>query len=205
MYYAVRKGRNPGIYNSWDECKENVNKFKGAEFHKFKTIEEAKDFMKNVDVNNDNELFKFNYLGDNFLYPHAFIDGSYNQKEKIYGWGGYLKIEPNSKMIKISGSGSNSELALMRNVSGELMGAISVINKAISLKLKSINIYYDYEGIEKWANKKWNTSKNFIKKYISFVEKARKSIDINFIKVPAHTGIEGNELADNLAKKAVER
>lgn len=29
-------------------------------------------------------------------------------------------------------------------------------------------------------------------------------IDINFIKVEAHTGIEGNEIADRLAKQAVD-
>ena len=23
-YYAVREGRVPGIYNTWDECKANV-------------------------------------------------------------------------------------------------------------------------------------------------------------------------------------
>ena len=29
-YYAVKNGRKPGIYSSWDECKKQVEKFKGA-------------------------------------------------------------------------------------------------------------------------------------------------------------------------------
>ena len=29
-FYAVKIGRKPGIYNSWDECKMQVDKFKVA-------------------------------------------------------------------------------------------------------------------------------------------------------------------------------
>ena len=29
-YYAVKNGKVPGIYNTWDECKENIHGFKGA-------------------------------------------------------------------------------------------------------------------------------------------------------------------------------
>lgn len=32
--YAVKKGRHPGIYNSWDDCKKQVNGYSGAEFKK---------------------------------------------------------------------------------------------------------------------------------------------------------------------------
>lgn len=31
-FYVVRKGRIPGIYETWDECKAQVTGFKGAEF-----------------------------------------------------------------------------------------------------------------------------------------------------------------------------
>ncbi|KAK0174898.1 hypothetical protein PV327_010613 [Microctonus hyperodae] len=44
-YYAVAKGRNPGIYKTWDECKAEVNKYSGAVYKKFTTISEAKSFI----------------------------------------------------------------------------------------------------------------------------------------------------------------
>ena len=31
-YYAVNKGRMPGIYNEWEECKEQVIRFNGAKY-----------------------------------------------------------------------------------------------------------------------------------------------------------------------------
>ena len=34
-YYAVKVGRVPGIYSSWDECLEQVNKYPKAKFKKF--------------------------------------------------------------------------------------------------------------------------------------------------------------------------
>ena len=44
-YYAVRKGLNPGIYNTWDECRKNVIGFSGAIYKSFTSLEEAKSFM----------------------------------------------------------------------------------------------------------------------------------------------------------------
>lgn len=47
-YYAVRSGRVPGIYNSWDACNEQVHKFTGAIFKKFKNLGDAEAFVRNV-------------------------------------------------------------------------------------------------------------------------------------------------------------
>lgn len=34
LYYVVRKGLKPGLYNSWQECKEQVDGYSGAEYKK---------------------------------------------------------------------------------------------------------------------------------------------------------------------------
>ncbi|XP_051167907.1 ribonuclease H1-like [Leptopilina boulardi] len=44
-YYAVAIGRIPGIYDTWDECKEQVHQFSGPKFKKFNTRQEANDFV----------------------------------------------------------------------------------------------------------------------------------------------------------------
>ncbi|XP_069829162.1 ribonuclease H1-like [Dendropsophus ebraccatus] len=46
MFYAVRKGRNPGVYNTWADCKEQVDKFPAARYKKFASEEEAWRFVK---------------------------------------------------------------------------------------------------------------------------------------------------------------
>ena len=44
-FYAVRKGRTTGVFGTWDECKAQVTGFKGAEYKKFPTLEEAENFI----------------------------------------------------------------------------------------------------------------------------------------------------------------
>ncbi|XP_078613025.1 ribonuclease H1-like isoform X1 [Branchiostoma floridae x Branchiostoma japonicum] len=44
-FYAVRNGRNPGVYRTWDECRDQVNKFSNAKYKKFRTQEEAWQFI----------------------------------------------------------------------------------------------------------------------------------------------------------------
>ncbi|NXV27148.1 RNH1 Ribonuclease, partial [Rissa tridactyla] len=45
MFYAVRKGRRTGVYRTWAECQEQVNKFPSARFKKFATEKDAWAFV----------------------------------------------------------------------------------------------------------------------------------------------------------------
>ncbi|AFO54493.1 hypothetical protein [Rose yellow vein virus] len=45
-YYAVAIGRNPGIYPTWEECKQEVHGFSNARFQKFSTLEQALEFLE---------------------------------------------------------------------------------------------------------------------------------------------------------------
>ena len=47
-FYAVRKGRVPGIYSTWDDCKRQVEGFAGAQFKGFATRAEAEDFVQGI-------------------------------------------------------------------------------------------------------------------------------------------------------------
>jgi len=44
-FYAVAKGRNPGVYSTWDECQSQVKGFSNAKFKSFGTNEEAESFV----------------------------------------------------------------------------------------------------------------------------------------------------------------
>ena len=43
--YAVRKGRNTGLYFSWYECKEQIVGYKGAVFKSFTDLHEASNYL----------------------------------------------------------------------------------------------------------------------------------------------------------------
>lgn len=44
-FYVVKKGVKPGIYLTWDECRENVNGYSGAEYKSFSNEREAKLYL----------------------------------------------------------------------------------------------------------------------------------------------------------------
>ncbi|MED6209246.1 hypothetical protein PIB30_052881, partial [Stylosanthes scabra] len=44
-HYAVRVGKVPGIYLTWDECDEQVHGYPFASFKGFKSLEEAVEWM----------------------------------------------------------------------------------------------------------------------------------------------------------------
>ncbi|MCR5516433.1 MAG: ribonuclease H family protein [Lachnospira sp.] len=208
-YYAVKAGRKPGIYESWDECKALVTGFKGAIYKSFTSLEEAKAFMEigyetatgtkapsSNKANNEN-VTSPKTIDDNY----AFVDGSFNIATGVYGYGGFLIVGKEKYVLQ--GSGSDKEMASMRNVSGEILGSMAAIKKAIELGLSEVYIYFDYMGIRAWALGEWKRNKTGTIKYYDYIQSVKDKIDIHFIKVKGHSGVEGNEEADRLAKAAV--
>jgi len=40
-YYVVWKGKNPGVYDSWQKCQQEIKNIKGAQFKSFDNIKKA--------------------------------------------------------------------------------------------------------------------------------------------------------------------
>ena len=53
-FYAVKKGKTTGVFRSWDECKNQVDGFSGAQYKSFKTEAEALEYLGDtVDINEE--------------------------------------------------------------------------------------------------------------------------------------------------------
>ncbi len=218
-YYAVAKGKIPGIYLTWDDCKAQVTHVPGAVYKGFETIHEAESFIENVrnqdsgrcQDNQDKSGDQHNCVKENLeIVPNAvstddhliaYVDGSYDHSQLRYAYGCALVLP--EEVVTLNGSDNHEDYVSMRNVAGEITGSEQAILWALKHNYKKITIYYDYEGIEKWANGIWKANKPGTQRYKAFVEEKRQNIDIYFQKVAAHTGVEYNELADQLAKHAL--
>ena len=203
-YYAVKVGKNPGIYTTWEECSKEVLGFEGAIYKSFPNLEDAEAFLQGESSCKSIELCKSQdkTVTEDSLNEHAyaFVDGSYNLVTKTYGYGGFLVTQDGRYVLQ--GSGNEEDMASMRNVAGEILGSMAAVDKALELGLKEISIYYDYMGIEMWATGAWKRNKKGTIAYYDYMQSVKNNITVNFVKVKGHSGIEGNEEADRLAKEA---
>lgn len=216
-YYAVKKGLTPGIYYTWEDCKKQVDGVTGAVYKGFETLMEADEFLggeisgagkkespkktkteKNTVSQPMPELLKGQGI--------AYVDGSYNVSTGEYGSGAvlfYMNAEGEKKEEHISKKGEDAELASMRNVAGEILGARLAMERAVSLELSSLKIYHDYQGIASWCLGQWKTNKEGTRAYKEYFDSIQDKLQIDFVKVKGHSGDTFNDLADTLAKQTV--
>lgn len=195
-FYAVKQGKNPGIYKTWDECKAQVEGFSGALYKGFSTRKEAEIYLSgNVEPVIESDKSK---EADITIY----VDGSFDVATNVYGYG-CVVIKKDGSIEQYYGAGNNPECVLLRNVAGEMLAAMSAVRYAIRSGYKSVNICYDYSGIEMWAIGAWKANNDLTLKYSTSMKEWQDEIAISFQKVAAHTGEKYNEMVDKLAKYAV--
>lgn len=204
-YYAVKKGLTPGVYETWEECRNQVEGFSGAQYKSFAVLEEAESFAGRkfqsglpgqMDPTEPQHLAKNSRVGSGEA--HAYVDGSYNATTGEYSCG--VVLYAGGKEIRLCKKGNDTELASMRNVAGEIMGAQLAMEEALKRGMRKIVIYHDYEGIAAWCRGEWKAKKDGTKAYKAFFDSVKDKIEIKFVKVRGHSGDAGNDLADALAK-----
>ena len=191
MYYAVRKGRETGIFENWEECQKQVINFSGAVYKKFTKLSDAESFLND---NTEKET-----ADDDLSGLHAYIDGSFSDEHQKTGYGAVILYNGE---IKHTISGKSEKYIDMRNVAGELFAAGMALKWAVDNGYKEITLHYDYSGVSAWANGEWKTKQEGTINYKNYIDSLKDKIEIKFIKVKSHSGDLYNDMADELAKEA---
>lgn len=225
-YYAVKKGKVTGIFQSWEECRNAVEGYSGAQYKGFSTFEEAGGYMGNISaghpVRENEEASAGHPVRENeeasaghsahgagrhsgdLTAPRedellAYVDGSYDNRIKKYAFGCVFLL-PDGRIYTEYGNGNNAQSLQHRNVTGEMLGAMYAVKFAMLNGFRSVELRYDYQGIEKWVTGEWRSKTELTQKYAQSMREWGKSISIRFTKVAAHTNVTYNELADKMAK-----
>lgn len=192
-FYAVKIGRNPGVYTTWEACKKQVDGYSGAVYKSFSEISEAEAFIGKKEE--ESSLVPSDII--------AYVDGSYDNEKKLFSYGVVIIIGKDEFYLSQKFDNSDPEMLGMRNVAGEIAGARKAMEYCIEHGYSSIDIYHDYEGIAKWCNGEWQANKAKTQEYKKFFESIKDIISVRFFKVKGHSGDKYNDLADKLAKNAI--
>lgn len=214
-YYAVKKGRKPGVYRTWADCKKQVDGFSGAIYKSFLTKEEAETFVgtknnfatkiekMNTSLKSDSTIVDIEEALEKAMdkIVVAYVDGSYHNGTKEFSYGAVIAYA--GEEFHFSEKVEDPSLVSMRNVAGEIKGSECAMRFAMEHNCEKVYIYHDYEGIAKWCLGEWKTNKEGTRAYKEFYDSIKDKIEIHFVKVKGHSNDRYNDLADKLAKQAL--
>lgn len=186
VYYAVRRGRKPGIYRTYAECEKQVSGFSHQEYKKFSSREAAEEYMQEK----ENKAW-------------AFVLGDYNSDTGVYGYGGFLC--DGERDYPLSGCANDPDIRTMRADAGKLLGIMAAVRKAEELGIQELTIRYDLTGIEKWATGEWKAGRPGTKAYAEFMNSDERRVRLNFEWVKSGADTERKRKASALAGKAAGR
>lgn len=218
-YYAVAVGRASGIYSTWEQCREQTAGYSGAQYKSFSTLAEAEQYLQGSVVNSCDAHLNVVAVPSSELNAQiehriavlaedevvAFVDGSYDVTKEKSAFGVIIFSQGGGKdtLYKAFTKQIGEEFISLRNVAAELEGVKEAISWAVKYNKRKIAIYYDYEGIEKWATGQWGAKKEITKEYVGFIQGKKSILGIEFVKVLAHSGVKFNEEVDAVAKNAL--
>ena len=192
-YYAVKVGKNPGIYKTWPECQKQVMGYSSAVYKSFFTLEEAEAF-----INGGNTVRSDKADEDRVI---IYVDGSFDIYSHKFSYG--MVVIKNGGEECYNRAFEDEELSEMRNVAGEINGSMAAMKYCLENGIDDVILYYDYQGIAKWPLKEWKANKTGTKAYVAYYDSIKDRLNVEFRHVKGHSGDKYNDMVDKLAKQAL--
>lgn len=201
-YYAVKKGKKVGIFDTWEETKKYVVGIKDAKYKSFKTKEEALLYLEDEYFYNKQILKEVRtFLNKGYLI--SFTDGSFDSDLNKSSWAAVL-IENDLKSYKTISGLVHPKFNKYNNVAGEIYAAMASIKYAKKYKNENLIIFHDYEGVSNWATNTWQANTEISQYYLKFLKKYNK-VNLKFYWVKGHSNVKYNEIADAIAKDVLNK
>jgi len=187
------------MVNTWAECLELVKGVKGAQYKSFEGLNEAKEYLSE-----EKKLLKKGIDSYPMNCIHIYVDGSYNLQSEKFSYG-MVAVRDDVIEYMENGEAEDNSQKQLRQIAGELMGAIKAVEYAKLIGERKLVIFHDYEGIYHHAIGTWerkdSSSKEYYDKINSYINK--DNMEIIFVKTDSHSGDIYNEITDSYAKAAI--
>ncbi|KAJ3518011.1 hypothetical protein NLJ89_g133 [Agrocybe chaxingu] len=219
-FYAVHKGRIPGVYTTWTECEAQIKGFPDAKYKKFPNQNLAQDFVAGIEstapagpstsTSEDGKGKKriFSEVEGEFGWSVVYSDGACKGNGKIGSIAGVgVWWGPNDARNiaeRCPGDQTNNRAELIVRL---LIEAILPAFSPFQYSQYSINCFQRW--VKKWAENGWKTAsgepvKNAgiiqcIAKHFEIRAKSGQKLSLQYVK--GHSGDVGNDGADAMANQ----
>jgi len=180
-YYVVWSGRNTGVYDTWEKCRNQVFGFEGAVYKSFSSLEEANNAflsgLKNKVIKNTSKkkvASDFHKQNDPIL-DSISVDGGGNN---LTGFVEYRCVHTKSRQLLF-------ERGPFEGGSNNLVEFLAIVHALAFCKTRKINlpIYSDSKTALVWVNKKKIKTtvepNETNKKIFEYIEQALKWLNTN--------------------------
>jgi ribonuclease HI len=170
VFYAIARGRNPGIYTNWPEAQKQIKGFNGAKFRKFDTRQEAQAFI------DDNPVLKQSSIlgifaqaedpqeNDNCLI--CFTDGACSANGTIGARSSFAIVWPYHEEYNYAQRVEGDAQTNNRGEFGALIYAMKQASVIDQSNTKTLIVYTDSmlliksltEWLPSWKRNNWNKS-----------------------------------------------
>ncbi|WP_167577475.1 ribonuclease H family protein [Ammoniphilus sp. YIM 78166] len=224
LFYAVKVGREPGIYRRQKQALEQIRDFSRGEWVRFVTLEEAERYLRdsvcNIDydwlIREKNKKFykdkvsseelslteELEYTEKYSKEPDilvAYTDGSAYRDYAAYG---VVFVQHNQVLEQLSGIKKIYPQKCM-SLQAEIHAVEASIMYGIKHQYKKIMIFHDLSTLGLAAYGQVHIHTPIYREYQRSIQDMQKHIDIHFIKVKGHRENPFNNLADQLAKDLI--
>lgn len=199
-FYAVRKGHNVGILNSFKEFKRSIKGYSNYEAKAFNSMEAAREYMKGENRHitafetQQEQSINYDYI--------AYTDGSCKNNKKIGGFAAII-IDKTGRHITAQGS-----IPCLSSYSAEFFAIIAALRQLP--KGSSIIVYSDCDAIVQSYRKldalNWNTEELFTTAYpeywaFLYALLVRQRIQMRLEWIRGHADNLYNILCDRIANR----
>ncbi|RDL38231.1 putative Ribonuclease H [Venustampulla echinocandica] len=216
-FYGVAVGHVPGVYEDWNEAKEQIKDVKGPKYRKFTTRKEAEEFVrtggKSSKVSKDDKdgepsTKKAKISVDGML--QVWTDGSSRgngKKSAEAGVGVYFGVDDSRNVSeRLGGSPQTNQRAELTAI----LRALEIVDRDRTLEIitdSNYSINCSTVWYKNWEKRDWKTSEGTdvmnkdlvveIRKILD--ERTEKGVETKFTWIKGHDNDPGNVAADILA------
>ena len=201
-FYAVKAGKVPGIYHSWNDCQNQTKGFSGAIYKSFATLAEAQKFIEPTE--------KLDLTEKEVI--EIYTDGSHQRSKDYLGIGAWCRYREIDYSLSLTVSAELLKTydvfdTCCSNPTAEFVAFAEVL-KRLENAPESIVLHFfaDFIGVKSWIEGTWKAKEPYIIKIrdicLARMKRMRAKVMISHVK--GHSNNYGNDRADELAGKTTE-